>query len=121
MSNNNKRKNSLNQECVIMVNVKMVWINALIKLVNNKETLAINQAKCNVIIVIIIVTITIILMIKFTTMVCNITINRILVILHNKNKIKKTPKKYSILITINIILCNYSYHIMINNSWNMQQ
>ena len=42
----------------------MVWINALIKLVNNKETLAINQAKCNVIIVIIIVTIIIILMIN---------------------------------------------------------
>ena len=55
MSYNDKRKDGSNQEYVIMVNVKMVWINALIKLVNNKETFAINQAKYNVTIVIIII------------------------------------------------------------------
>ena len=37
MSKNDKRKNGWNQEYVIMVNVKMEWINALIKLVNNNE------------------------------------------------------------------------------------
>ena len=41
----------------------MVWINALIKLVKNKEILAINQAKYNLIIVIIII---IIIIIKLT-------------------------------------------------------
>ena len=97
----------------------MVWINALIKLVNNKETLAINQAKYNVIIVIIIVTITIILMIN--SLQWYAPSRSILIILYSKNKINKTPKKYSMLIKINIILCNYSNHIIMNNSWNIQQ
>ena len=61
MSNNDQRKNGWDQEYVVMVNVKMVWINALIKLVNNKETFAINQAKYNVMIVIIIIIIVIII------------------------------------------------------------